>query len=128
VPDSREKQIFEQAFELEDPAEREAFIQRACGGDPALLDRIHALLSANEVTSAPLPEESSRTVIGPPETFHTDQPGAVIGRNKLLERVGEGGCGVVYVAKQTEPVRRRVALNVIKLGMDTGQVVAVRPT
>ena len=50
--------------------------------------------------------------------------GQTLGRYKLLERVGEGGCGVVYVAEQTEPVRRRVALKVIKLGMDTKQVVA----
>ncbi len=48
----------------------------------------------------------------------------MIGRYKLLERLGEGGCGVVYVAEQTEPIRRRVALKVIKLGMDTNQVVA----
>ena len=50
--------------------------------------------------------------------------GQTLGRYKLLERIGEGGCGVVYVAEQTEPVRRRVALKVIKLGMDTKQVVA----
>ena len=50
--------------------------------------------------------------------------GQTLGRYKLLERVGEGGCGVVYIAEQTEPVRRRVALKVIKLGMDTKQVVA----
>src|SRR5258708_39551965 len=50
--------------------------------------------------------------------------GQKIGRYKILERVGEGGCGVVYVAEQTDPVRRRVALKVIKLGMDTKQVVA----
>lgn len=58
----------------------------------------------------------------------TDAPdetiGQKIGRYKILEKVGEGGCGVVYVAEQTEPVRRRVALKVIKLGMDTKQVVA----
>jgi serine/threonine protein kinase len=53
-----------------------------------------------------------------------ESEGGRIGRYKILERVGEGGCGVVYVAEQTEPVRRRVALKVIKLGMDTKQVVA----
>ena len=50
--------------------------------------------------------------------------GQTLGRYKLLERVGEGGCGVVYIAEQTEPVRRRVALKVIKLGMDTKEVIA----
>src|SRR5215213_7064324 len=54
----------------------------------------------------------------------TEQPGDRIGRYKLREKIGEGGCGVVYVAEQEEPVRRRVALKVIKLGMDTGSVVA----
>jgi eukaryotic-like serine/threonine-protein kinase len=54
----------------------------------------------------------------------TEKPGDVIGRYKLLEKLGEGGYGVVYVAEQTAPVRRRVALKVIKLGMDTKQVIA----
>src|SRR5262249_23733868 len=54
----------------------------------------------------------------------TEQPGTTIGRYKLREKIGEGGCGVVYVAEQEEPVRRRVALKIIKLGMDTKSVVA----
>jgi eukaryotic-like serine/threonine-protein kinase len=54
----------------------------------------------------------------------SEQPGDTLDRYKLMEKIGEGGCGVVYVAEQTEPVRRRVALKVIKLGMDTRQVVA----
>ena len=54
----------------------------------------------------------------------TEKPGDKIGRYKLLQQIGEGGCGVVYMAEQEEPVRRRVALKVIKLGMDTKQVVA----
>src|SRR5205085_7906168 len=58
------------------------------------------------------------------ETPLTEGPGTSIGRYKLLEQIGEGGCGVVYQAEQSEPVRRRVALKVIKLGMDTRQVVA----
>ena len=60
----------------------------------------------------------------PADSIQLEQSGQRIGRYKLLERVGEGGCGTVYVAEQTEPVRRRVALKVIKLGMDTKQVVA----
>src|SRR5436190_1530627 len=54
----------------------------------------------------------------------TEQPGDRIGRYKLLQKIGEGGCGVVYMAEQEEPVRRRVALKIIKLGMDTRQVIA----
>src|SRR5204863_4458566 len=64
------------------------------------------------------------TLAVPPVTLLTEKPGDRIGRYKLLEQIGEGGCGVVYVAEQEEPVRRRVALKVIKLGMDTRQVVA----
>jgi serine/threonine protein kinase len=59
-----------------------------------------------------------------PDQNTEEKPGTVIGRYKLRERIGEGGCGVVYVAEQEEPVRRRVALKVIKLGMDSRQVVA----
>src|ERR1022692_2791488 len=58
------------------------------------------------------------------EAVVTEQPGDQIGRYKLLEKIGEGGCGIVYMAEQTEPIRRRVALKVIKLGMDTRQVIA----
>src|ERR1039457_2624945 len=58
------------------------------------------------------------------EVVVTEQPGDHIGRYKLLEKIGEGGCGIVYMAEQTEPIRRRVALKVIKLGMDTRQVIA----
>ena len=119
----REKDIFAQALDL-DPVERVDFLARECGADAALRARLDALLAAHEVTTSFLPEEARRTVLAAPADFPAEQPGAVIGRYKLLERVGEGGCGVVYVAEQTEPVRRRVALKVIKLGMDTKQVVA----
>ena len=71
----------------------------------------------------PCPEASLESTVVPPLPS-TEQPGDRIGRYKLLEQIGEGGCGVVYVAEQTEPVRRRVALKVIKLGMDTKAVVA----
>ena len=83
-------------------AKRPAFLDAVCEGDAALRQRLEALL-------ADAPDEAV---------------GQTLGRYKLLERVGEGECGVVYVAEQTEPVRRRVALKVIKLGMDTKQVVA----
>src|ERR1700756_2693916 len=66
-----------------------------------------------------LPEQPKATVVP-----ITEKPGDRIGRYKLLQQIGEGGCGTVYMAEQTEPVRRRVALKVIKLGMDTKQVIA----
>ena len=85
---------------------------------------------SNRLDFADMSEEpnSSREAAKTLKIDFNDAPveiiGQKIGRYKILERVGEGGCGVVYVAEQTEPIRRRVALKVIKLGMDTKQVVA----
>ena len=106
-------------------AERVAFLDRECGSDPARRTRLEALLSAHEVTNFfPEPAEPVGTIKLDLADAPDEAVGQTLGRYKLLERVGEGGCGVVYVAEQTEPVRRRVALKVIKLGMDTKQVVA----
>ena len=105
--------------------ERVAWLDRECSNDKALRQRLEALLAApHEPTEAkpggePVPTVKVEVADAPDEAV-----GTAIGRYKLLEKVGEGGCGVVYVAEQTEPVRRRVALKVIKLGMDTKQVVA----
>ncbi|HMO64620.1 MAG TPA: serine/threonine-protein kinase, partial [Verrucomicrobiota bacterium] len=117
---AREKRLFELAFDLGDAASRDAFLRRECGQDATLLQRLRALLAAHAATAAFLPGEPGAPAEAPP----AERPGDLIGRYKLLEQVGEGGCGVVYVAEQTEPVRRRVALKVIKLGMDTKSVVA----
>jgi eukaryotic-like serine/threonine-protein kinase len=125
-PQEREAALF--ALAVEKPvAERAAFLHAVCGGDAALRQRLDALLAAHE---QPDPALAAVTVEARP-TIKLDLAeapdeavGQTLGRYKLLERVGEGGCGVVYVAEQTEPVRRRVALKVIKLGMDTKQVVA----
>jgi serine/threonine protein kinase/WD40 repeat protein len=118
--------LFNQALAFK-PEEREAFLAGACGTDEVLRRRLEELLKAEAAAGAFLPE----TPKGAPTIalkFAEEPPdeavGQTLGRYKLLERVGEGGCGVVYVAEQTEPVRRRVALKVIKLGMDTKQVVA----
>jgi WD40 repeat protein/serine/threonine protein kinase len=123
----REAALFAAALERP-PAERAAFLDGACHGDPALRARLEALLAAHEHPAAlldapgdaPRPEPGLRFTDEPAE----DAVGQTIGRYKLLEKIGEGGCGVVYVAEQTAPVRRRVALKVIKLGMDTKAVVA----
>src|ERR1022692_2884466 len=75
-------------------------------------------------TDHPAPPEAAPPAtirIVPPGQMATEKPGDRIGRYKLLQQIGEGGCGVVYMAEQAEPVRRRVALKVIKLGMDTKQ-------
>jgi len=123
---AREEAIF--ALALGKPeAERAIWLDRECAGDRALRQRLEALLSAHEQSGGVLGDPAA-VVKGTVKLELADLPdetvGQKIGRYKILERVGEGGCGVVYVAEQTEPVRRRVALKVIKLGMDTKAVVA----
>ena len=107
--------------------QRSHYLKQACGDDSALRQRLDALLVAHEQTDAAL-AESAPAAKATMKIEFADAPdesiGQKIGRYKILEKVGEGGCGVVYVAEQTEPVRRRVALKVIKLGMDTKAVVA----
>src|SRR5262245_24309859 len=116
-PNQREKEIFERALDIASAEERLGFINGACAEDTALLARVQALLQAHAESEAFLPEvpstECQRTFAVP--TSDSQQPGDRIGRYKLLQRIGEGGCGVVYMAEQEEPVRRRVALKVIKL-------------
>jgi WD40 repeat protein/serine/threonine protein kinase len=109
------------------PVERASFLDGACYGDPALRQRLEALLAAHDKTEplpAPAAPAAKATIKLDLAEIEDEAVGKTIGRYKVLEKVGEGGCGVVYVAEQTEPVRRRVALKVIKLGMDTKQVVA----
>ena len=105
---------------------RPAFLDAVCESDTALRARLEALLAAHEQpeTLRATQAETARPTIKLDLADAPEAVGQTLGRYKLLERVGEGGCGVVYVAEQTEPVRRRVALKVIKLGMDTKQVVA----
>ncbi|MEW6156886.1 MAG: protein kinase [Verrucomicrobiota bacterium] len=117
---SRIKELFEQALDIESAAERSAFLEQACAGRRELLDRVQALLRAHETAHEFLPDLPATGS----EVPITEKPGDRIGRYKLLQKIGEGGCGVVYMAEQEEPVRRRVALKIIKLGMDTRSVVA----
>ncbi|MCJ7777983.1 MAG: serine/threonine protein kinase, partial [Sedimentisphaerales bacterium] len=106
------------------PDERKAYVQAACGDDAELLARVEALLKAHQVEDSFL----EKPVLGSNVTLDkgplTEGPGTAIGRYKLLQLIGEGGFGCVYMADQEEPVRRRVALKIIKLGMDTKQVIA----
>jgi serine/threonine protein kinase len=138
----REEDLFDAARKLTDAAARNAFLDQACAGDAALRLRIAGLLTAGfqadqffeEVGASlsfsgsllPLVKDASASAVAassanPPG----EEPvGASIGRYKLLQKIGEGGCGVVYMAEQQEPVRRRVALKIIKLGMETKSVIA----
>jgi serine/threonine protein kinase/WD40 repeat protein len=101
---------------------REQFLAEACGADAALKEQVLSLLEADVAEDDSHFLKISRMARS--NAVPTEKPGDRIGRYKLLEQIGEGGCGLVYVAEQEEPVRRRVALKVIKLGMDTKQVIA----
>ena len=124
IEQKNEESIFYRALELDSPAERSSYLKKACGDDADLLARIEALLAV---------QKSERSILEDAAPFLgttlqtvpvTEEPGAVIGNYKLLERIGEGGMAVVYMAEQEKPIRRKVALKIIKLGMDTKQVIA----
>ncbi|HLH56404.1 MAG TPA: protein kinase [Verrucomicrobiae bacterium] len=129
----REREIFISALERETPGERNAYLDGACGADEEMRARIAALLRANDLAGGFLPmDDLNEPPSGSTQKLGYDiglpaepqKPGDQVGPYKLREKVGEGGCGVVYVAEQEKPIRRRVALKVIKLGMDTKSVIA----
>jgi predicted Ser/Thr protein kinase len=121
-----EESLFEAALEIADPAQRLAFLKDACGGDAILLERLQALLAAHQQAAGVLDgggalQPQPATAGEPPGL----EVGAVVGgRYKVLESLGEGGMGTVYVAEQTEPVRRKVALKLVKAGLDSRRVLA----
>jgi serine/threonine protein kinase/tetratricopeptide (TPR) repeat protein len=119
-----EQTLFAEALERTDPQDRAAFLDQACHGDPTLRARIERLLAQHEHAGDFLecaPPAPGPTVDEPV----TEQPGTVLaGRYKLLEQIGEGGMGAVWMAQQTEPVKRVVAVKLIKAGMDSRQVLA----
>jgi WD40 repeat protein/serine/threonine protein kinase len=117
------KSIFGKALELRSAIERAAYLEQACQGDLRLRAEVESLLQAGQ--------EAANFLAGPGSVPQTtleepvaERPGTVIGPYKLLERIGEGGFGVVFMAEQAQPLRRKVALKVLKPGMDTRQVVA----
>jgi serine/threonine protein kinase len=119
-----EKRLFNAALELKTPGERVAYLDKVCGSDLAMKKRIMALLKAHGDTDDFLDLLMDNAHISPADEDLKEGPGTVIGRYKLLEQIGEGGMAVVYMAEQQEPIRRKVALKIIKLGMDTRQVIA----
>jgi hypothetical protein len=138
--------IFAEAVCQPSASQRALYLAAACGGDDRLRSRVEALLKAHDNAGSFLvsAEDSGETATldgkpcnrgsGRPPAAHVrgspgnaefiEQPGAVIGRYRLLQQIGEGGFGVVYMAEQEKPVKRRVALKVIKAGMDTKTVIA----
>jgi serine/threonine protein kinase len=131
VDPAQVKSLFLAAADLADPAARAAYLDRECGSDHALRQRVEALLRADAAVAALPPEASS---VPPPDLVAPTadhlpttepQPGAVIGgKYKLSERIGEGGMGSVWLAHQAEPVKRKVALKFIKAGLDSKAVLA----
>jgi WD40 repeat protein/serine/threonine protein kinase len=127
--DQRAKEIFEAALKMP-PRERAAYLDQACGGDAQLRQRIvEALFKAQEDAAAtaqasPSPSPEKTIVVAFTAEAPGEKPGDWIGHYKLLDQRGEGGMGTVWVAEQSEPVRRKAALKIIKLGMDTRQVIA----
>jgi len=129
-----EEALFEAARQLTHPRARQAFLDQACAEDDLLRQRVESLLAA-EGAAVDFFQAAKSFSVGDcvadgaePATQTpvdlTSGVGTLIGRYKLLQKIGEGGCGVVYMAEQEEPVRRRIALKVIKLGMDTKSVIA----
>src|SRR5262245_38688627 len=110
--------LFMRASELARPDQRRAFLDEACAGDADLRAKVEALLQAAEAAGSFREAPACAPAVTVAEV-KGDGPGEVIGPYKLVEQIGEGGFGVVYLAEQTEPVRRRVALKILKPGMDT---------
>jgi len=138
-----ERSIFMAALEHDIPTERSAYLDEACSGDAALRQRVEALLASHEqggsFLARPVPERLAEKPVpaGPPEETCGQAPAAAvpprpfpeglgsrIGPYKLLQEIGEGGMGIVHLAEQSEPVRRMVALKIIKPGIDSRQVIA----
>src|SRR4051812_31899260 len=114
LPD-QEELLFETARKLARPSERSIFLDRACSGTPALRRRIDTLLAASDRAEQFFAQGTAALIQTTLELPITEAPGDRIGTYKLLQKIGEGGCGVVYMAEQEQPVRRRVALKIIKL-------------
>ena len=113
--------IFSEALAQSNDKDRSNYLDQACGDDSELRRRLDDLLRAHRDAGHFLAGAVAATIAQPPIT---EAPGTVIGSYKLLQQIGEGGMGVVFMAEQTEPIQRTVALKIIKPGMDTRQVIA----
>jgi non-specific serine/threonine protein kinase/serine/threonine-protein kinase len=116
---SRIDAIFAEARAITNPAQRAEYLDKACAGDAVLRAEVESLLAADQGAA-----DFMKLEVPPTAVLSGANAGDRIGRYKLLEKIGEGGFGEVWMAEQEEPVRRRVALKIIKLGMDTKEVVA----
>ena len=119
-----EERVFQAVIKLKNPEQRATQLKKLCAGDTALLKRVQALLGVAEGIGDFLETPALDASMALNESTLSEGPGTSIDRYKLLEKIGEGGMAVVYMAEQEEPIRRKVALKIIKLGMDTRQVIA----
>ena len=125
---SRANDVFLRAAEIVSPTERQLFLDQQCGDDVEFRAQVEALLAASANVGSFLSKPAVQALPTNWETVDyepiAERPGTVIGPYKLMEQIGEGGMGLVFVAEQQHPVRRKVALKIIKPGMDTKQVIA----
>jgi serine/threonine-protein kinase len=129
IDPQKARSIFQAAVENHAPDQWSAYLDKTCDGNPALRRRVEALLEAhvqsNSLFDTPAPvDEAARFVPATVEDPLRERPGSVIGPYKLLEQIGEGGFGAVFMAEQQKPLRRKVALKILKPGMDSRQVIA----
>ena len=131
----REKAVFVEALEIADPEQRRQFLDQACGADQALREQVEKLLALSQSAGdffkdcapalEPAAADAAQVLSAAESALEPEIPETkCIGPYKLLQKLGEGGYGVVYMAEQEQPIRRRVALKIIKLGMDTKNVIA----
>jgi hypothetical protein len=120
----RIESVFAAALQQPSSQERGNFLDRECADNPVLRGRVEALLKAHDRAGSFLKDPPARTQETEDYVPITELPGTVIGPYRLMEAIGEGGFGLVFVAEQQQPVRRRVALKIIKPGMDTRDIMA----
>lgn len=118
-----EQEIYIEAINRRDPAERHRFLDEACAGNEILRGRIERLIRQSDQLGSFL-EHSPQPLEADDTSVAAEKCSSPIGPYKLIEQIGEGGMGTVWMAQQTEPVKRLVALKLIKVGMDSAQVIA----
>ena len=117
-----EESIFLSAIEMNDSTERERYLQECCQGNPEMYEKIQQLVEMHFCQGQILDETRISQEVG--ESDSVAEIGTVVGAYKLLQEIGEGGMGIVFMAEQSEPIKRKVAVKIIKVGMDTRRVVA----
>jgi serine/threonine protein kinase len=123
-PQPELRAIFCEALDRESLREQAEYLDRVCQGRPALRARVEMLLRANAEAGGFLQEADDRAAAPAAESAGSERPGTRLGPYQLLEQIGEGGMGVVWLAEQEQPVRRKVALKIIKPGLDSKQILA----